>query len=581
MRDQNSRARDRRANGATPLSARTVNYRELTRNGQSYVVPPYQRDYSWTEEEWDDLWREIVALREEPEATHYLGALIVESTDKNRFVVIDGQQRLATLNLLALAIIARLHHLADDGTDAELNRVWARRLRDRFIGEKHPASISEFSRLSLNETDDHFYRDYLVQMRSHSFPPVLPRSNRLLHDCFRYFGDRLREIEDLCDNGEALMGLMDETVAEQCLFVLIEVENDREAYAVFETMNARGVRLTTADLLKNSLFSKCSTPLDRQLLDRRWRRLTAAVTPERFAEFVRGHLLTERREVPRSGLFRMVNERVHHPLEVFGLVTRLEKRADFFAALFDPNHEEWRDQDEARRCIRHLRRFGVRQLTPLLFTAREQLSRADFVRVLRLLVVVGFRHRVVSGLNPNHLEAVAAAAGRAVGEGVAETPAAVHRLLESVYPDDRKMLQDFSVLRLTTRGRERKLARYILARLEADASGRTVDADSDLGTVEHILPERPGDESWEEFPEKRQEAFVYRIGNLTLLERRANRDIGNGPYPDKVAAYEKSAYALTREIAETAPVEWTPEHLEKRQRRLAERAVQIWRSDFA
>lgn len=581
MRDPNSRGGDRRANGTTPLSARTVAYRGLTGNENSYFVPPYQRAYSWSEEQWDDLWCEILALREDPEATHYLGALIVEATGNDRFVVIDGQQRLATLSVLALAIIARLLQLANDGTDADTNRVWARRLRDRFIGEKHPASISEASRLSLTETDDFFYRNYLVQLQSPPLPRAMSRSNRLLQDCFHYFGDRLREIEDLRDSGEALLDLMMETVAKQCLFVVIQVETDRDAYAVFETMNARGVKLTTADLLKNSLFSKCPTPQDRELLDHRWRQLMATVTPERFGEFVRSHLLTDRREVPRSRLFHLVNEQVRDPLEVLGLVARLEKRAEFFAALFDPNHEEWRDGKEARRCIADLRRFGVRQFTPLLFTAREKLSRADFVRVLRLLVVVGFRHRVVSGLNPNHLEATAAAAARAIGEGVAETPAAVHRLLESVYVDDRKMQQDFSVLRLTTRGRERNLARYVLARLEADAAGRAVDPDSDPGTVEHVLPENPGDESWEEFPEGRREAFVYRVGNLTLLERRANRDLANRPYPDKVEAYGKSDYALTRQVAEIAPGAWTPEQLDKRQRRLAERAVQIWRSDFA
>ena len=581
MPDPESRAGSRRANGTTPLRAGTVTYRGLVGNGNSYVVPPYQRNYSWTEEQWEDLWIEVLALREDPEATHYLGALIFEATGPKQFVVIDGQQRLATLSVLALAIIARLEQLANDGIDADTNRVWARRLRDRFIGEKHPAAISEASRLSLTQTDNDFYRDFLVQLRSPSLPQTLPRSNRLLHDCLHYFGARLRETEDLRDSGEALVEFMTEAVAERCLFVLIDVENDREAYAVFETMNARGVKLTTADLLKNSLFSKCPAPLDRESLDRQWRRLMATVTPERFAEFVRSHLLTERREVPRSRLFRVVSERARTPLEVFGLVARLEKRAEFFAALFDPNHDEWRDREEAQRRIRDLRRFGVRQWTPLLFVAREKFSRADFVRVLRLLVVVGFRHRVVSGLNPNHLEAVGAAAARAIGEGVAETPAAVHRLLESVYVDDRKMQQDFSMLRLTTRGRERKLARYILTRLEADASGRAVDPDSDPATIEHLLPENPGEESWEEFPEERRAAFVGRIGNLTLLERRANRDLANRPYPEKVVAYEKSDYALTRQIAEIAPGAWTPERLEKRQRRLAERAVQIWRSDFA
>ena len=71
------------------------------------------------------------------------------------------------------------------------------------------------------------------------------------------------------------------------------------------------------------------------------------------------------------------------------------------------------------------------------------------------------------------------------------------------------------------------------------------------------------------------------MGNLTLLERTLNREVGNAGYVAKRAAYEKSAYALTRAVADLALEEWSPALLEERQRRLAARAVQLWRSDFA
>ena len=121
----------------------------------------------------------------------------------------------------------------------------------------------------------------------------------------------------------------------------------------------------------------------------------------------------------------------------------------------------------------------------------------------------------------------------------------------------------------------------MLAALETDAGDRTVDPETDPATVEHVLPENPAGEWAEVFPPDRWEATVDRLGNLTLLERTLNREVGNAAYPTKRAAYDNSAYALTRAISELAPEEWTPALLEERQRRLAARAVRLWRSDFA
>ena len=128
-------------------------------NGKHYRVPPYQRDYSWSEEQWDDLWNDLMDLRSDPDERHYLGALVVEERGDREFLIIDGQQRLATLSVLALAVIARLGAMADEGIDAAANRERALALRNRFIGEKDPASLTESSRLYLNETDDAVYQD--------------------------------------------------------------------------------------------------------------------------------------------------------------------------------------------------------------------------------------------------------------------------------------------------------------------------------------------------------------------------------------------------------------------------------------
>lgn len=565
---------------ANILNTRTIDYLELIGNGKKYLVPPYQRDYSWSEEQWEDLWNDIVDLQEAPEDRHYLGALVVEVRGDREFLIIDGQQRLATLSLFALAVIARLCNMAEDGVEPVASRERAQQLRNRFIGEKDPASLTESSRLYLNETDNAFYQDYLVQIRNPLNPQRLPRSNRLLWECFRYFARQLDELGERWKTGQELASLLSETVARQLLFILITVDDELNAYTVFETLNARGLELTTTDLLKNHLFSRVRVPADLEVLQRRWRDLVAIVEQERFPEFLRFHLLCEQPMVRSQRLFKVMRDRTRTAAEVFVLLEALEKRAELFAAVSDPNHEYWAELSEARKYIRELELFRVRQSMPLLFVAWESFSRTDFVRVLRLVSTISFRYTVVSGLNPSALERTYHDAAKAVADGGAVTPAAVFEQLRSIYVDDGKTRQDFAGLTVKTAGRRRKLAKYILSRLEQDA-GRDCDPATDPGTIEHILPENPADAWREHFDPGRWDDAVYRLGNLTLLEARSNRTVGNAMYEDKLAAYEGSRYALSRQVPEIAPEQWTPELLEERQEQMAARAVHVWRSDFA
>lgn len=563
------------------LDTRTVDFLELIGNGRTFSVPPYQRDYSWNNEEWDDLWSDIVELRDRPKERHYMGAVLVKSKTDFEFLVIDGQQRLATLSLFALAVAKRLRTLADGGLDAEANRSRAQALHDRFIGEKDPASLLEASRLSLNETDNGFYRDYLVQDRTPSNPRALQGSKRQIWDCYCFFLRKLEGDPRLRSDGEELAKFLSLTVARQLLFIMITVEDELNAYTVFETLNARGVSLTTTDLLKNYLLSRVETPSNVDDLHRRWRTLVGTVKEGRFPDFLRYHLLSRYSRIRRPNLFKIVRDQFRTLPEVFELLEQLESRAEIFAALTDSSHDYWKDLPEARPFIREQILFRVRQMTPLLFTVWERFSKQDFVRVLKFVSVISFRYNIVSALSRSELEPAYSQAAKAVANGETVTPGAVFRTLDAIYVDDEKMAQDFSRLWINTHGVRKKVVRYILTRLEADASEGIVDPDVDPGSIEHILPENPGETWEEEFARERHEAFLYRIGNLTLLEKKANRDIGNRPYADKVAVYERSSYALTRQVAEIAPEEWTPALVEHRQKKLAARAVQIWRADFA
>jgi hypothetical protein len=255
--------------------------------------------------------------------------------------------------------------------------------------------------------------------------------------------------------------------------------------------------------------------------------------------------------------------------------------AEVFAALFDPQHAYWIERRDSAGPVRDLNVLRVRQMAPLVFAAWERLDEADFARVLKLLVVVLFRYSAVSGLNTNALERVFHDAAKGLLDGRIGDPAGVFQILRPIYVDDVRFEQDFARLTPDLSGQGKKLVRYVLARLESDASGRPCDADTDPGTVEHVLPENPG-AAWEtDFPRESWERWVNRIGNLTWLEPALNRRIGNGDFAAKRDVYRSSAYSLSRQLADRAGDSWTPAKLEARQADMARRAVHLWKSDFA
>jgi len=562
------------------LDTRTANFLELIGNGKIYRVPSYQRDYSWQEEQWEDLWNDIIEMREDRSQRHYMGALVIESINDREFQIIDGQQRLATLTLLALAVIKHLLVLAEQGIETDANRERAQGLRHRFIGEKDPSSLIESSKLFLNATDDAFFQDYLIQLTEPRNPRGLPKSNRLLWECFQYFCRKLDETGRQRETGQTLAALLNETVARQLLFILITVDDALNAYTVFETLNARGLELSATDLLKNYLFSRVRVRADLEHLQRRWQHLIAIVRQERFPDFLRYHLLCQHSKVRKQRLFKIVRDEVRDPEQVFELMDALEGRAELFAALQDDTHEYWIENRECRPYVRELILFGSKQLTPVLFAAWDKFDVHDFARTTKAISRFVFRYTVVSSLNTNALEPISHEIASGILDGSIQGPRQVHEKLKPFHVDNEKFKQDFAVLTINTGGRRRKVAKYILCWLEADQSGRACDPDTDPATIEHILPENPTTEWARHFPEKNWDEYIYRLGNLTLLVPALNRQIGNRPYAEKLEGYARSQYRMTKALPDFAPEDWTPRLVERRQQEMAERAAHLWRSDF-
>lgn len=559
------------------LDTRTTSFGDLIANGKIYRVPPFQRDYSWTEENWEDLWQDILALHANPNSSHYMGALVLQnsSTSDKEFTIIDGQQRLATLSIIAIAVIEKIQKLVEKEQEPEENKERQEILKRTYLSDRDPRSLRYSSKLLLNENNNDFYQSNLINLRKPRNIRSLFKSNQLLWESFQYFYQKIDELDNVITSGEKLAEILTDTIARRLLFIQINVEDELNAYTVFETLNARGIELSSTDLLKNYLFSLFKGPDDLSETQRQWRKIINTVRMEKFPEFLRYYLSLQYDRVRRDRLFKLVRQSVKDATQAFDLLDGLEDYSSLFIALSNSNDEFWNDTPENRTYIRQLTLFRVKQAYPTLFAGHRQFSPENFTRLLKLVCVITFRYTVVSSLNPNQLETLYNKIAIAIISGEITYPRQVFEEMRSLYVTDEKFSQDFSLLSIPTKGQKKKLVRYILCQLERDASG--IDVNEDSFSIEHILPESPTASWQQDFTDSQVEHMVYRLGNLTPLEPSLNREIGNNIYSNKQAIYQQSVYKLTKNIVAE---EWTPDTLARRQEYLAKRAVNIWKSDF-
>jgi uncharacterized protein with ParB-like and HNH nuclease domain len=547
-------------------------------NGKIYRVPIFQRDYSWTEENWEDLWQDILGLYDDPSASHYMGAIVLQtsSTSDQEFTIIDGQQRIATISIIAIAVIEKIQVLVKQNQQAIANHERQEILRQTYLGNRDPISLHYSSKLFLNENNNDFYQSNLINLREPWNLRSVSQSNQLLWKAFQYFSSQLTQLKGIVYSGENLAEFLTKIIVQRLLFIQINVQDELNAYTVFETLNARGIELSSTDLLKNYLFSLFRGPDDLNEGQRRWRVIANTVQMENIPEFLRYYLSLQRPWVKRERLFKAVRESVQDSQQAFDLLDQLERYSSLFVALGNAQDDFWRETPANRTYIRELELFRVKQAYPILFAAHSQFSDADFTRLLKLISVLSFRYTVVCGLNPSELEKLYNQVAIAIQSSEITTPKQVFEQLRSVYVSDEKFSQDFELLTVSTRGQQKKLARYMLWKLENDAANQEIIEES--FSIEHILPESP-DQDWQDnFTDAQMIDMVYRLGNLTPLEPNLNRQIGNQPYVVKRETYATSGYQLTQGILAE---EWTPNALANRQKQLAKRAVHIWRSDFA
>ena len=564
---------------ATNFKTENNTFRKLIGNGLTYRIPRFQRDYSWTNEEWEDLWMDLLGtLKADGEAAHYMGYLVLQSADDKTFDVIDGQQRLTTISIIVLAILKSIQRLIDAGNDAEANKRRKEQIQQTYVGYLDPVTLVARPKLSLNRNNNNYFQTYLVPL-GHLPQRGFRASEHQLRKAFEWFDKRVADYlkASTGDEGMRLAKLV-EDISDRLFFTVITVTDELNAYKVFETLNARGVRLSATDLLKNYLFSVLDrggeTDHELRNLEDRWEAIVGRLQSENFPDFLRVHWNSRRSFARQADLFKTIRAQVGTLEAVFLLLREMEEDLDTYLALSSPEPSDWSQED--KNLASFLKTFRVRQPFPLLLAAKRMFDAPDFTGLLRATVVISMRFNVIGSYSTAEQERKYNEVAERIAKKELATLGSALQAMRSIYPDDAAFRAAFAEKTIrTTDSRNNRVVRLILCALEKHLSGQDYSFTSDAFNIEHVLPQNAPD-GWGGFDNDDAEALVYRLGNMTLLQASANRDLGVVVYDQKRAIYEQSGFAITQKLANDNS-EWNPERIAAQQNWMATQATSIWR----
>lgn len=566
------------------LTAETKNFQSIMSESKRLKIPTYQRDYSWSEEQWEELWSDIEKGKKNKNK-HYMGSLVFISRKDNILEVVDGQQRLTTIAILIHSVIKLLNELVKNDINKEENLERINIIR-AYVGKKSSKDLTWENKLELNEENNIFYNTYIMNFeQSEKLPIKISTSNNLLLNCQNYFYNKIFEYANIKNLSSItptkifkILELVD-YIVENLIFVKIVATSELSAYTIFETLNDRGIDLSITDLLKNYLLSLFSRKQDQTFAKNRWDSIVQKVELKNFPMFLRYYWMLGNKALRKEELFKAIRDSIKDRKTALSFLNELDEYADIFSALQDETSSFWNDKPNLKYYVKNLHILRVKQCYPLLMVTLTRIEKRYQNNIFKACENILFRYLTICGKNPNALEDVFNKICNKIINGEITDYNGVKQELKSIYVKDDEFYNDFIVKCISTKGNQR-IAKYILIKLNTHLSVEKIDidiTDSSL-TLEHILPENPNDNWKSIFNDEIIHDYIYRIGNYTLLSQKRNQSIANDDFSEKVKLYEKSDILITKNIATYYKnKEWNKDTIDKRQSHMGEIAKQIWK----
>jgi hypothetical protein len=560
----------------------SVGLLRLLKDGRRYQVPPHQRDYSWSADEVDRFFADVEQALGEGADEYFLGLMVFKPEGKDRLIILDGQQRLATA-ILILAAIREWLRSRGFQTDAD-------QIQGEYIAKRELGGATLEPLLILNRTNNPSFEKYVIaELPDEEITADLKSlrihdPNRRLLEATIHCRQWIRELASKSQKEKASESLFTfaRFLEANVKVVRLVVPNEANAYTIFETPNDRGLDLTALDLVKNYMFGRVEGKTSLPGLQDQWLQMMANLTSVRADDFLKAWWTSRHGRVQTAQLFPRFKDSVRSVQEVGKTASDMLRASEQYAVLEVADDPLWADFSEsARGHIRALKVLGGAQTHPVLLSALAKWEAREVERLLKLLEVIIVRYQLIGGGRTGRLEISCAGLASAIYSGNVKNARDAAASIPDILPSDKEFRASFELVE--EKGTAK--ARFLLTRLESQA--RAAAGRASLGleleprttlTLEHILPKSPGD-SWKLALSKDPtftEECTHRLGNLCLLTQ-VNRRIGNASFTEKQKIYAKSELFLTREVAELG--KWTAKEVAERQARLAKLAVTVWRSE--
>lgn len=584
---------------------------------QHLTVPIYQRPYVWTEDEqWGPLWADIRRISEHrlsstgSIATHFLGAVVTQQAETGavgvqEYLIVDGQQRLTTLQLLLdataaafaerelVALQGQLEFLTHNGT--------------QFVGEGTTG-------LKLRHTNrDRAAFDEVMRAQ----PPIdyatLKSRESLLTRAHEYFGVRVGHWldegpESVSERAYALATSLQSALQ----LVIIKLETHEDSQEIFETLNARGTPLTAADLIKNFVFQKLKAEGQDQakVYEETWpfetRFWEEEISVGRFnttrSALFLGQWLISRvgQEISPRSTFTRFKYYVEHEANstMAELVALIAQQAGTYRAIHE---RSWDKNGNVDRLALHVYRMAVTQseiTKPIMIWLTEPDSPYSDSTVDRVITAVEswiFRRRLLrlQSSDQGRIAALLIRGARAATDedlpAVVENFLAGQQFASTYWPGDEEIKSTLALEQFYRRFSQ-PMQRVLLQAVEdwyrGYASGKPsktgVRVNRDKQQVEHILP-RSWKSNWpvEDFAAQAdREDHVHRLGNLTLITGSLNASVSNAPWlgdKGKRAALNKhDTFLMNRRVYEMSALGWDEDLIERRTEILTGALLETW-----
>ncbi|MEN8583132.1 DUF4268 domain-containing protein [Burkholderia sp. RS01] len=544
---------------------------------KQYQVPLYQRVYSWGKKQLDQLWSDVVELErtlcDDPKASHFIGSLVLASSPDfgaigvNKFLVVDGQQRLTTLTLLLAAL---RDHLFETGDKDKASGIDAQYLINVFDTGK-PLKIVP------------------TQADRPAYMAVLNRAPQAggedaVGDAYRFFRSKIAAADDPDDPHD--LELLEAAVVRGLALVVVTAEPSDNAHRIFESLNNTGLRLTQSDLLKNYLFMRLGDRAE-MVYDNIWLPLERKLDSANLELLFWLDLAQRDERAKQSNTYVGQQHRLEKLKtidEVEAEIVRIAELGDVLATILKPAEEK---HAEIRRRLTRIKDWGSTTAYPVVMQilARRAAGTAANDEVVRALTYLEsyFVRRVVIGratanLNRTLLQAVAAISDADFIDVALREYLSRGRKYFATDQQVREAAQTIAFY-WQGRGAQKKLILQWLE--EAYRPKEIVDLDPKHLTIEHVLPQTMIDSVRDAFAQGfsadadinyEHERVVHILGNLTLSGY--NSELSNKPFDEKRELLAKSGVSMNQAIA--AHARWGVDEISARSAELAEKIIELW-----